>query len=273
MLKNLGNHTTNAILESTLQSNSQQQLEKLAAKESGLSKQSFIRDKYELHRFTDQAHPSDNTPDEATRLLFNALDNDDIPQALNALIQGADPNGQRPISSLNRPTTLAAYESPLGSEIERVLLPVLDINGNLVHDRTTSVFIPVQQQQTTDQPSLDDISAASIAAKTVRFALHFALLHPRLLEKDSISNDNDDDRTVFPMAELLVQNGARLDLMDSATGYEISELLSFGDILSDQAIMYLNTKNQARGRSPIFRTPLPSHASPHPPLPTHSAPM
>ncbi|KAI8337490.1 hypothetical protein BC941DRAFT_425376 [Chlamydoabsidia padenii] len=275
MLKNLGNDTTNSILEATLQNDLQQRLEKAATKESSASKQSFIREKYELHRFIEQLPSSPSTSlnntdtnEAALLLLFDALDNDDIPQALNALIQGADPNGQRPLVLSNQQIT-SSDEAIHGMETEQVVLPVLDINGNLVHNRTTSVFIPLQQQQ----------HISDIAMKTVRYALHYALLHPRKL--DSIDNDDDDDddddddqeMMVFPMAELLIQNGARLDMMDSVTGYEISELLSFGDILSDQAIMYLDTKNQARGRSSIHRTPFPSLKLSPPPLPTHSAPL
>ncbi|ORZ18979.1 hypothetical protein BCR42DRAFT_411973 [Absidia repens] len=280
MLKNLGNDTANSILEATLLN--QQQQGKVTAKDSSSAKQAFIRDKYDLHRFVQPPSDDANTNETALLLLFDALDKDDIPQALYALILGADPNGQRPSSSPspNQPA----------SDTEQVFLPVLDINGNLVHNRTTSIVIPIQQQRQHQQQEskmeqhddTDEATELTTAMKTVRYALHFALQHPRKLGNDSTTTmevleeeeveEEDQTPVVFPMAELLIQNGARLDIVDASTGYEISELLSFGDILSDQAIAYLNSKNQARGRSPIHRVPIPSlPVSPR--LPTRSAPM
>ncbi|CAO3598063.1 unnamed protein product [Absidia cylindrospora] len=268
MLKDLGNDTANSILEAALLN---QQLEgKVTTKDSSAAKQTFIREKYDLHRFVQPPSDDTNTNETALLLLFDALDKDDIPQALYALILGADPNGQRPSSSPNQPV----------SNTEQVFLPVLDINGNLVHNRTTSIIIPIQQQlsKMEQQDGTDETKELTTAMKTVRYALHFALQHPRKLGNDIVleeeDEDEEDDQTpmVFPMAELLIQNGARLDIVDASTGYEISELLSFGDILSDQAIAYLNSKNQARGRSPIHRVPIPSlPVSPR--LPTRSAPM
>jgi hypothetical protein len=106
----------------------------------------------------------------------------------------------------------------------------------------------------------------------VRYALHYALLHGRSIESNdkiffptsptTSSNESsnsmmtlEEERitTIFPMAELLLQNGADTSILDPETGHTLAELFGMGSIVDDHAIAYINLKNTARGQSTIIR--------------------
>ncbi|KAI9303289.1 hypothetical protein BJ944DRAFT_183620 [Cunninghamella echinulata] len=258
MLKELGNEKVNEILEGNLTDSK----EKPAGNnDSALKKQTFIRNKYEHHKYIlQQKQQKDGgTYRDPNQLLFEAIDQDDISKAFHALILGADPNTQRETNEEdeNKDEDDLAIKSindikEMEGDIEEIILPVLDTYGNVIKNKTTSVRLPTQQKNTAitnddDQKDIKNPTITSPMAQT-RYALHFALLHPRQFQFK-----NHRPIAIFPMAELLLQNGARLDIIDPITGYELSALLSFGDVLSDEAISYVNIKNQARGRSPIQR--------------------
>ncbi|KAI8139715.1 hypothetical protein BJV82DRAFT_563547 [Fennellomyces sp. T-0311] len=100
----------------------------------------------------------------------------------------------------------------------------------------------------------------------IRYPLHYALLHGRASIEDDVDREH-----VFPMAELLLQNGADTGLVDSETGCTLSELVGIGHVIDDEAITYLNSKNSARGQSPILRASMPPPTLLHDDCESHSS--
>lgn len=127
-----------------------------------------------------------------------------------------------------------------------------DVNA-IRHDDKNVIRIPISASDDDDQEQHDWEKSLSLktAEYLVRYPIHFSLLHGR------VALDHDDREHLFPMAELLLQNGADTGIVDPATGYSISELVGIGDLVEDEAITYLNTKNAARGQSPIARSSMP----------------
>lgn len=110
---------------------------------------------------------------------------------------------------------------------------------------------------------------------TVRYALHYALLHGRKVDGETVfpttplsessastlSTEGDEEisevkktTTIFPMAEFLLQNGADTGIIDPETGHTLAELVGMGSIIDDHAIDYINLKITARGQSTITRS-------------------
>ncbi|KAI7882916.1 ArfGap-domain-containing protein [Lichtheimia hyalospora FSU 10163] len=158
-----------------------------------------------------------NTTDDPQALLFDAIDKDDIPAAMHAIALGADINACRKDEK-------NVIRIPMGTSD--------DDNDDEQHHWEKSLSLET-------------------AEYIVRYPIHFALLHGR------VALDHDDREHLFPMAEMLLQNGADTGIVDPPTGYSISELVGIGDLIEDEAITYLNTKNAARGQSPISRSSMP----------------
>lgn len=259
--------------------------------------------KYIQSKYVDKAFVNHNgsTAKDPMEILYKAIQENDIPQALYAITLGANVN--EPFSQ----EILGDYVIPLlpstvNNRNSILKLPVLDVAGNEYLDKRTLEVI---------DPSLNYY--------VVRYALHFALLQHDIINPTATTALSDDDeeedeeislpprpngpvncsnleaeveeeeeecfedsettslsdselvqeeaKRVFPMAEFLFQNGADVSIMDTTgTGRLLADLIGLGELVDDEAIRYLNMKNSLRGQSPIIR----SFAIPPPPLPTSS---
>lgn len=159
-------------------------------------------------------------------------------------------NSSRPNPTTSPRISLLADKKQQGAPLH-ALLPFL------MEDDTSSKKLEVQECDTKQY--------------VVSYALHYALLHGRNISADEIFLTSSSSTTtdgssvvsttsearrklVFPMAELLLQNGADTSIVDSETGLTLAELVGMGPIVDDNAIMYISMKNTARGHSVITRS-------------------
>ncbi|KAI9491494.1 hypothetical protein BDB00DRAFT_978205 [Zychaea mexicana] len=194
-------------------------------------KLNYIQTKYVDRAFVAAAAAAPTTEDPQT-LLNEAIDTDAIPAAMHAIALGANINACR--------ITESAQKIPLLSDD--------------------------QDDDDEWQSRVRENSSDRLGDFYIRYPLHFALLHGRA----SVDDDLDRDH-VYPMAELLLQNGADTGLVDSDTGYTLSELVGIGHVVDDEAITYLNSKNSARGQSPILRSSMPPPSLLHDDCESHHA--
>ncbi|KAI8369514.1 uncharacterized protein BYT42DRAFT_584729 [Radiomyces spectabilis] len=231
LLRSMGNDRSNQIWDK--HSHSKDKSHKPTPTDSREVKLQYIQAKYVDRMFVNK---KDDNVDPA-ELLYDAIERDHIPDAIHAIALGADVNLPRPISRLSKRISLLQDDLTIFSIPEE---PFTDTEKK--NDRSPS-------------KAIDDIYV-------VRYPLHFALLHPRdviPLEPTS-PNEVEDDAIrihVFPMAELLLQNGADGAIVDPAAGCTLATLVSLGSVVTDDAIAYLNFKSNARGQSPVFRLSLP----------------
>jgi hypothetical protein len=219
LLFTIGNATCNDIYEHG-------DTEKPQPGDTRETKLKYIQNKYATKQFI---KPYSMDPDE---LLFQAIDTDNIPNALHALALDAH---------VNKPS-LQSYISLL-SDSQTLSLPMLDSHGNEYQDRTL------------EMPYISDMNRDHY---TVRYPLHFALIthhHSRSSSSSSSSSYySPAESRMFVMAEFLFQNGADVYIKDEATGRLLADLIGLGNLVDDDAIEYLNMKNGLRGQSPITRT-------------------
>ncbi|KAI9255915.1 hypothetical protein EDC94DRAFT_565908 [Helicostylum pulchrum] len=148
-----------------------------------------------------------NTTEDANELLFEAIDRDNIQMALYALAVGADVNSYR----------LNFSSSP-----------------------RTSLF----SGPSSGTRPMKSFRSSSMKTYTVRYALHYSLLHGRYLDsEDATARSEKDYPIIFPMAEFLLQNGADTGITDTLTGYTLAELINMGSVVDDQAKAYINLRN------------------------------
>jgi hypothetical protein len=249
-----------------------------------------IKLKYIQSKYVDKQFVSSKQSRDPMEILYKAIEQDDIPQALYAIALGAN---------INQPFSLEIIGDnviPLLSNKTRnrnsvLKLPILDVAGNEYLDKRTL--------EVTD-PSLNYYS--------VRYALHFALLSRHAVENEDLEEEEDMEdpppkpdgpvnlmcdeteeeeedseatslseqedcdseeeqeytRRMFPMAEFLFQNGADVFIIDIDTGRLLADLVGLGDLVDDEAVGYLNMKNSLRGQSAIIR----SHIMPPPSNPS-----
>ncbi|KAI8388914.1 uncharacterized protein BYT42DRAFT_251799 [Radiomyces spectabilis] len=221
LLRSLGNARSNEIWDPHGK-------EKPTANDMRNIKLKYIQDKYVQRAFVKPC--SRNCVD----LLFEAVEQDDIPGALYAVALGVDVNVRRRDSAVVTPEE----KSPLSKEDARpcgntLELPRLDVSGNPILGRTIAIPIPEQIP-----------SGRSQEYQSMHYALFFALLHCRY----------QDGHKIFPMAEFLFQNGADASFMDPISGVTLTESIAMGNAVDDDALAYLNFKNSARGHSAISRS-------------------
>lgn len=177
------------------------------------------------------------------QLLFHAVDNDDIPAALYAVAVGANVNAARPSSS--SPKIYLLNDDEEGDFDWRES----KVSSSRVSHTTAATM---SDTQSTNGIDIEGIKADLDASYyTVRYPLHFALLHGR------VTIDSPERRHVYPMAEFLLQNGADASIRDPATGCLLSELVGLGSLVEDEALEYVNTKIAARGQAQIARSSMP----------------
>ncbi|OAD68231.1 hypothetical protein PHYBLDRAFT_173236 [Phycomyces blakesleeanus NRRL 1555(-)] len=195
----------------------------------------YIQQKYVEKAFVYHTHKDLNT------LLFDAIDNDDIPAALYAVALGIDLNRSWPFTSARSSSSDEDGSQNSRNSQDSIPLPtiVLSSGNNLCATNTTG------------RDKIDD--------PTVRYPLHYALLYGRR----TLPSVMTDRNRLFPMAEFLLQNGADAGIIDPETGNTLASIVGLGSIVEDDAIAYLNLKNAARGQPQIFRASMPI-------IPSHS---
>ncbi|KAI8385687.1 hypothetical protein BD560DRAFT_443716 [Blakeslea trispora] len=255
LLLSIGNAKSNEIWEAQLVS--RQVITKPTATDTRDIKLKYIQQKY-LDRILVK-----HTTVDPMHLLCEAIEQDNIPMAMEAIALGANVNQPLEKVSLIIPL-LSLKQRPMGPETIQVVspvrvaakeqesrehdpavlkLPMLDVNGNEYLDRTVDVVLSPDQQQ----------------PFTVRYAIHFALLsHPNLQQQSyekhyDLNVAEPSHHRLFPMAEFLFQNGADVFIVDEGSGRLLADLIGVGELVDDEAIHYLNMKNSLRGQSTIVR--------------------
>ncbi|KAL9540400.1 hypothetical protein MBANPS3_009702 [Mucor bainieri] len=281
LLLSIGNAKSNAVWESQLHDDDDAATAAAAIITINKPIPTDTRDtklKYIQAKYVDKLlvkRPRSDTLD-PMKLLFRAIEQDDIPRALYAIALGANVNEPLPSDVL-----IPIIKRKKASLLK---LPLLDAQGNEYPDRT----LEVEQHP----PKEEDLFV-------VRYALHYALLAPQQysLAEDCESNNSSsasaslpsahagvDDASIsasnmssmssdessthssspscataakpriFSMAEFLFQNGADVATVDPYTGCLLADLIGLGELVEDEAIVYLNMKNSLRGQSPIVRS-------------------
>jgi hypothetical protein len=268
LLKSIGNARSNAIWDSRFELGSNADLNNIAARpnptDSRAAKLTYIQAKYVGRSF---GKKSDEDPD---KILFEAIDHDDIPKALYALVSGANVNSSRPDFTKSPRISLfigspQQQQNSASSAPMKMFMPFLmDLEEDKSRDATSS------------STKFEVVSTEK--NYIVRYALHYALLHGREMSNEDVFNNNsstspvlsssstttDEEEhhqparkspsVIFPMAEFLLQNGADTGIVDPQTGHTLAELVGMGTVVDDNAIAYINLKNTARGQSTIVRS-------------------
>ncbi|GAN02797.1 hypothetical protein MAM1_0028c02244 [Mucor ambiguus] len=268
LLLSIGNAKSNAVWESQLHDASA--INKPVPTDTRDTKLKYIQAKYVDKLLVT---PKLDTRD-PMKLLFRAIEHDDIPGALYAIALGANVNEPLPSDVL-----IPIIKKKKFSLLK---LPLLDAQGNEYPDRT----LEVEQHP----PKEEDLFV-------VRYALHYALLSPQQYQLEdcesnssssgvvglssthvvvddasnsasnmsSMSSDESSTHSsspscttaksrIFSMAEFLFQNGADVATVDPYTGCLLADLIGLGELVEDEAIAYLNMKNSLRGQPPIVRS-------------------
>lgn len=272
LLLSIGNAKSNAVWES--------QLHDVAINKPTPIDSRDIKLKYIQAKYVDKSLVKPIEPiTSPMELLYTAIEHDDIPRALYAIALGANVNEPLPSDTVIPIIKKKKYST--------LRLPLLDVDGNEYLDRT----LEIEQQP----PKEEDLLI-------VRYALHYALLphsnsmddcessttatssgmHPCVDDTSSSNNMSSSSSSthtssshnssqhittksrIFSMAEFLFQNGADVAIIDPSTGCLLADLIGLGELVDDEAIVYLNMKNSLRGQSPIVR----SQIIPNPPA-TH----
>ncbi|KAK4510225.1 Nudix hydrolase domain-containing protein [Mucor velutinosus] len=296
LLKSIGNERSNAIWDARFgKTPSASTVATTAAHiprpnptDSRAIKLAYIQAKYVGRQFVKKPSEEDSklTADE---LLFEAIDQDDIPKALFALASGGNVNSSRPDSTKSPRISLllpsSHYPQQQQQHVAQKFLPFL-----MDLDDGSSKKLEVNASEDKDEKQEAD------GHYIVRYALHYALLHGREATSDELfypspvvlqsnssikTNNTETDgdessiistssenahaptvtslsisprRTIFPMAEFLLQNGADTGIVDPETGLTLADLVGMGSIVNDNAIAYISMKNTARGQSAITRS-------------------
>lgn len=294
LLKSIGNARSNAIWDARFEKTPSTATAAVATTtthiprpnptDSRAIKLAYIQAKYVGRQFVKKPSEQDS-PLTADELLFEAIDQDDIPKALLALASGANVNSSRP-DSIKSPRISLLLPSPdhphqqqqQQQHAAQKFLPFL-----MDLDDESSKKLQVEQD--------NDGTQEADGHYIVRYALHYALLHGREASSDelfypspivlqsnssiktnttetggdessilSTSSENaqassmSPRKTIFPMAEFLLQNGADTGIVDPETGLTLADLVGMGSIVNDNAIAYISIKNTARGQSAITRS-------------------
>ncbi|KAI8373460.1 hypothetical protein EDC96DRAFT_499449 [Choanephora cucurbitarum] len=218
LLRSIGNARANDIWDVRINQNKtniEMETPRPGPYEPHATKMAYIQAKYVGRQFV---QPIDLSAD-PNQILFDAIDKDDIPNALYALALGADVQSIRPNG-----TILTAAEKQVTS-------------------------LPKNDQETDQMPQY----ALYCALLRSRIVTEDHALYPISnsmasdIESDSQSTESSISTTpspkrIFPMAELLLQHNADTSLVNADF------------VLDDQALAYLNTKMMARGQSRVTRS-------------------
>jgi len=290
-LKSIGNARSNAVWDARFEktsSTANARIPRPNPTDSRAVKLAYIQAKYVGRQFVKKPSEEDGqfTADE---LLFEAIDQDDIPKALLALASGGNVNSSRPDSTKSPRISLllpsAQHQQQQQHAAQKFLPFLMDL------DDESSKKLEVDESEDNHEKQEAD------GHYIVRYALHYALLHgreatsdelfypsPVILQSSSSIKTNTTEtggdgssiissssenayptvasaspsisprKIIFPMAEFLLQNGADTGIVDPETGLTLAELVGMGSIVNDNAIAYISMKNTARGQSAITRS-------------------
>lgn len=299
LLKSIGNARSNAIWDARFEktpsastgATTTTHIPRPNPTDSRALKLAYIQAKYVGRQFVKKPSEEDSqlTADE---LLFEAIDQDDIPKALLALASGGNVNSSRPDSTKSPRISLllpSPHHTQQQQHAAQKFLPFL-----MDLDDESSKKLEVN-----DSEDKDGKQEEADGHYIVRYALHYALLHGReatsdelfypspvvLQSSSSIKTNNTETggdgssilsassenapvttnttststsvsprKIIFPMAEFLLQNGADTGIVDPETGLTLADLVGMGSIVNDNAIAYISMKNTARGQSAITRS-------------------
>jgi hypothetical protein len=274
LLQAIGNERSNRVWESLLLDAAAPPADKPRKPSNSDSRD--LKQKFIMAKYIDKAFVNKTilTGTDATELLFAGIDEDNTMLAVQAISLGANINAKRAGGSRawSQRTSISSFGSdshdgksdpskqhPVSLEQSLMLARISS------EDRSLPVTIPVA---THSSPHIafstsDNDPYENMHPTIPQYALHLALHHPHSI-KDSfdtgIAQPTPRDFS-FPIAELLLQNGADASLLDAETGHTLAELISYGESVSDDAITYISGKSQARGQSSILRTAAPASLS------------
>ncbi|KAG2232523.1 hypothetical protein BDF21DRAFT_499044 [Thamnidium elegans] len=262
LLKSIGNARSNSVWDNRYELSNTADTTTIARPnptDSRAMKLSYIQAKYVGRNFVKK--PTEN----ADKILFEAIDHDDIPKALYALAAGANVNSSRPDFSSSPRISLFMGPSSDTPPIQSFMPFLMNM------DLSEKVELETEKNY------------------IVRYALHYSLLHGRVIDNEDVfvtsplvasvsssstattATRSEEDYSIkkscviFPMAEFLLQNGADTGIIDTQTGHTLAELVGMGSVVDDHAITYISVKNTARGQSAIVRSVSSAGKQPTPP--------
>ncbi|KAI9477980.1 MAG: hypothetical protein EXX96DRAFT_504073 [Benjaminiella poitrasii] len=286
LLMSIGNSKSNNIWDAQLNNDTTTSplpnIKKPIPSDTRDTKLKYIQAKYVQHAFV-VSDSSSTTATDPMDLLYTAIENNNIPQAMHAIALGADVNTS---FSTQHHQTIPLVD--LHKTEETVELPYLDSAGKKV-----VVTYPVQRFEqaykdlfvvryalhlallSVRRSTEDDVISSSssvgggytIGQSSRRPSAHHARYHSdnSSLSQHSISdsesssdydsmNESLCSNRQFTMAEFLLQNGADVSIVDRYTGHSLAVLIGLGDLVDDEALEYLNAKNSLRGQAAIHRS-------------------
>ncbi|KAI9280879.1 hypothetical protein BC943DRAFT_363275 [Umbelopsis sp. AD052] len=272
LLQAIGNDRSNRIWEALLSDDATDRPRKPSNNDSREVKQKFITAKYIDKAFVNKTILNAN---DATELLFSGVDEDNTMAVVQAISLGANINAKRTGGSRawSQRTSISSFGSDSHdgkSDVGRHHPVSLEQSLMAVKlgpdDRSLPMTIPVVNTSTTLNLAFsasDNDPYENMNPSIPHYALHLALQHPHSIKEsfDAGIAQPTPREFSFPIAELLLQNGADPALLDSETGHTLAELISYGESVSDDAILYISGKSQARGQSSILRTTTPASLS------------
>lgn len=225
-------------------------------------KHAFIHAKYVDRQFVDRSILAIAGSASATEMLLCAVESNDIPLAMQAIALGADVNAAKPVVPvLQSPSLTSPPMSPIFGAIDSHKIDETVLSDTSISSPTKKTR-PLSMNSVISEPEeWASWASASSTECAPRHALHMALLRPvasPFLSHPSLNVPlgTPERQAHFPMAELLLQNGADPMFLDTETNRTVSELVAQGcaGIDGDEdALTYLNAKNTARGQSPVTR--------------------
>ncbi|KAI8645227.1 hypothetical protein BD408DRAFT_412011 [Parasitella parasitica] len=264
LLLSIGNAKSNAVWESQLHDAA---ISKPTPTEARDAKLKYIQTKYVDKSLVKPMVPTLNP----MKLLHSAIEQNDIPRALYAIALGANVN--EPLPSGN---VIPIIKKRKTSTLK---LPLLDVEGNEYLDRA----LEIEQHPPKEEdafvvryalhfallaPSLHDSSNMDDWETSSSPAAHCpdgtSVIHLPCADDASSSgcsthsSGQSSQHTaaksrLFSMAEFLFQNGADVSIVDPSTGCLLADLIGLGELVDDEAILYLNRKNSLRGQPAIVR--------------------
>lgn len=165
------------------------------------SKVDYIVGKYQDRIYTSQEDTTNETTPQ--QQLFDAIQANNIPKALEAIALGADVNARRqqPATAENE----ALIDDYNDNEPQFITLPMLDAEGCHVPDQSLTLPLPLKRQ----------------VIPLAQYPLHYALATGSLA-----------------MAEFLFQNGADPSIIDPETGCSLHDTITNGNLVRERAMAY-----------------------------------
>lgn len=170
--------------------------------ESRDAKVDYIVGKYQDRIYTKAANDT-TTPQQQ---LFDAIQINNIPKALEAIALGADVNARRQQkATVEDGMVIGGHNNITDNEPQFITLPMLDAEGCHLPDQSLTLPLPLKRQ----------------AIPLAQYPLHLSLASGSLA-----------------MAEFLFQNGADPSIVDPETGCSLHDTITNGNLVRDRAMTY-----------------------------------